>query len=214
MKKKLLILLAAVLLVAVSATAGAYAATKMKITVNGKSTSIQPKIINNVSYLPIRDMSNLLGIDINYIKSTNTIELSTENKNAMPDPIEAPSDEDASDIGQGEWLPNPEDIDAANRVFGLIYGLEDAMNSYHSNNSNATETKQAVADAKKNIYSYFAILNKSEIPQVKNYATTAEAALDAFEAGITSSSVIDNERIKAALQAFTKAHMELSKLIG
>lgn len=90
----------------------------IKIQVDGQpvTTSSEPFIVNNATYLPLRDVSQALGLDVKWEPSTNTIHILTkkivqENKPTLPK---------KSDIG---GVP----ISEENRVYANVlfqkYGL-------------------------------------------------------------------------------------------
>lgn len=73
MKKKLFISLGLAMVVAVSAVVGTYAATKMILIVNGKTAAVDPIVIKGVTYVPLRAAASMLGADVRYDASTNTV---------------------------------------------------------------------------------------------------------------------------------------------
>lgn len=220
MKKKLLIALITLCVVLVSAATGAYAATKMKITVNDKPSSIQPKLIGNTAYLPLRDMAGLLGIDITYDQSTNTIALSTDNKNAMPDPEDYIS-QPTADAGTSAaavdtvWKkPTQEQVNAINIVDGYLTGLNqymDLRNTKH--NITKEECRIAIDDAIKGTKESFKVLKESGVPLMVEYGKRGEATLADFDKGMTSEFVIDNQNIKSGIEGMLDIYFQLLKLI-
>ncbi|SFA75889.1 Copper amine oxidase N-terminal domain-containing protein [Cohnella sp. OV330] len=75
LKKKVLIASSAVLLIAASSTAGAYAATKFTLVVNGKASNVEPKVIDGTTYVPLRAAAELLGVSVGYDSSTKTVSI-------------------------------------------------------------------------------------------------------------------------------------------
>lgn len=69
--------------------------TDFNFIVNGqaKALSTRPIVYNGTSYLPVREISNLLGYDVSYSDETRTITLTTQ---AKPDLIS--SDENTTDL--------------------------------------------------------------------------------------------------------------------
>ena len=66
MKKKLVISLALATTVIVSATAGAFAAAKINLIVNGKLSNAETKVIDGTTYVPLRAAAELLGAEVKY----------------------------------------------------------------------------------------------------------------------------------------------------
>ncbi|NBD25566.1 peptidylprolyl isomerase [Paenibacillus glycinis] len=56
-----------------AAGAGAYAATKMTLIVNGKPSSAVPVSIKNVTYVPLRAAAEMLGANVNYDAASNSV---------------------------------------------------------------------------------------------------------------------------------------------
>jgi hypothetical protein len=73
MKKKIFISLGLVGIIALSVSIGVYAATAFKVTVNGKATKLDVKVINKVNYVPLNDFAALVGQDVKTDIKTNTI---------------------------------------------------------------------------------------------------------------------------------------------
>jgi hypothetical protein len=88
MKKKLLIALGLTGIIALSVSVGAYAATAFKVTVNGKTTKLDVKVINKVNYVPLNEFAVLLGQDVKTDIKTNVI---TITKKATPTPTPKPT---------------------------------------------------------------------------------------------------------------------------
>lgn len=65
---------AAILSVALlSASIGAFAATKFTLVVNGKVANVEPKVIDGTTYIPVRAAAELLGADVGYDAVTRTV---------------------------------------------------------------------------------------------------------------------------------------------
>ncbi|MFZ5352472.1 MAG: stalk domain-containing protein [Bacillota bacterium] len=70
----------------------AYINGDLKITYNGElfqpkeanGTPITPIVYNNMTYLPVRTVSELIGIDVDYDSSTNTVILVNDYSEAIP----------------------------------------------------------------------------------------------------------------------------------
>ena len=54
-----------------------FASFNYKINGLEKSTETQPLVINGTSYLPVREIANMLGYDVTYKSDSSTIEFST-----------------------------------------------------------------------------------------------------------------------------------------
>lgn len=87
MKKKLLIAMSLTGIIALSVSIGVYAATAFKVTVNGKATKLDVKVINKVDYVPLNEFAALLGQDVKKDTKTNSI---TVTKKAAPVPTATP----------------------------------------------------------------------------------------------------------------------------
>jgi hypothetical protein len=77
MKKKVLLTLAIILGLAAAFGAGAYAATKYTLLINGKKVDADVRVINGTTYLPLRTIGTLLGAKVGYNASTHTITVDT-----------------------------------------------------------------------------------------------------------------------------------------
>ncbi|CQR51494.1 hypothetical protein [Paenibacillus riograndensis] len=79
MKKKKLITAAIASFVLVSSfTAGAYAATKFKLIVDGKTTSADIQEIKGAPYVALKDVGNLLGATVKYDSKTKTATITSK----------------------------------------------------------------------------------------------------------------------------------------
>lgn len=56
-------------------SAGAYASSTIKVVVNGKTAKADAKLINNVTYVPLRAVSEMLGATVNWDNKTNTVNI-------------------------------------------------------------------------------------------------------------------------------------------
>ncbi|WP_308637820.1 peptidylprolyl isomerase [Paenibacillus silvisoli] len=61
-----------------AAGAGAYAATKMTLIVNGKKSAVEPVSIKGVTYVPIRSAAEMLGANVNYNASSNSVMITSK----------------------------------------------------------------------------------------------------------------------------------------
>jgi hypothetical protein len=61
--------------------------TSFNFVVNGESKQLetQPVVVNGSSYLPVRELSNLLGYDVTYKADTKTIELNVNSNTSSTD---------------------------------------------------------------------------------------------------------------------------------
>lgn len=74
MKGKKIALISGIALVSiVSATVGAYAATDIKLIVNGKQSTADIQIIDGSSYVSLRAVAEMLGADVKWDDATRTI---------------------------------------------------------------------------------------------------------------------------------------------
>ncbi|MBM7567044.1 peptidylprolyl isomerase [Paenibacillus sacheonensis] len=75
----------AVLVVAgmtLAAGAGAYAATKMSLFVNGQKSKVEPVSIKGTTYVPIRAVGEMLGANVNYNASLNSVTITSKSFDA------------------------------------------------------------------------------------------------------------------------------------
>ncbi|MFC5702745.1 peptidylprolyl isomerase [Cohnella faecalis] len=56
-----------------AAGAGAYAATKMTLFVNNQKSKVDPVSIKGVTYVPLRAVAEMLGANVNYNSSSNSV---------------------------------------------------------------------------------------------------------------------------------------------
>ncbi|WP_177222069.1 peptidylprolyl isomerase [Paenibacillus sp. UNC496MF] len=56
-----------------AAGAGAYAAAKMTLIVNGKKSAVEPASIKGVTYVPLRSVAEMLGASVNYNAASNSV---------------------------------------------------------------------------------------------------------------------------------------------
>lgn len=78
MKKKLLLSFMVVSLMLLSAGVGAFAATQIKLVVNGTVSNAQTKVIAGVTYVPLRAAAELLGAEVKYDAATSTVSITSE----------------------------------------------------------------------------------------------------------------------------------------
>ncbi|MFB9330080.1 stalk domain-containing protein [Paenibacillus aurantiacus] len=83
MKKKVLISIGIVSLMAVSAIAGAYAANKLTLVVNGQVSTAEPKVINGTTYIPLRAAAELLGAEVGYDSKSSVVSVTSKGQAAQ-----------------------------------------------------------------------------------------------------------------------------------
>ncbi|MEC0229303.1 stalk domain-containing protein [Paenibacillus alba] len=93
MKKKLLIALGLSGIIAVSVAVGAYAASDIKLFVNGKKTEASVEIIDGSSYVPLKVVAEALGQEVRWDESKREIHIGKE--------------EDTSSVGYSRSNPAP-----------------------------------------------------------------------------------------------------------
>lgn len=81
LKKKILLSIAVLSLVLMSAGIGAYAATKFTLIVNGKVANVEPKVIDGTTYIPVRAAAELLGAEVGYDAVTRTVTVTSKESN-------------------------------------------------------------------------------------------------------------------------------------
>lgn len=89
-KRKLLISAIASIMLVSSFSAGAYAATKFKLIVNGKASSADIREINGSTYVPLKSVAELLGANVSFDNSTKTVTITSQGQPA-PAPSSAPA---------------------------------------------------------------------------------------------------------------------------
>ncbi|MFB9330461.1 peptidylprolyl isomerase [Paenibacillus aurantiacus] len=60
-----------------AAGAGAFAATKMTLIVNGQKSTVEPVSIKGVTYIPLRAAAEMLGADVNYNSSSKSVNIAS-----------------------------------------------------------------------------------------------------------------------------------------
>lgn len=78
MKKKLLIALSLTGIIAASVAVGAYAASDIKLFVNGKKTTASIEIIDGSSYVPLRVVAEALGQEVKWDENKREIHIGKE----------------------------------------------------------------------------------------------------------------------------------------
>lgn len=79
MKKKLIMLLLVASLMVVSASVGAYAATKkLTLIVNGTVANVDPFKKDGVTYVPVRAAAEMLGVEVGWDGETETVTLTSK----------------------------------------------------------------------------------------------------------------------------------------
>ncbi|TVX97721.1 hypothetical protein [Cohnella terricola] len=81
MKKKLLLTTLAIVVLLSSFSLGAYAAVKYSLSVNGKATKVDIKIINGKPYLPLESLDGLKGIKVSHDSKKGTIKIDDVTQN-------------------------------------------------------------------------------------------------------------------------------------
>ncbi|HZG87289.1 stalk domain-containing protein [Paenibacillus sp.] len=78
MKKKMLLAFSFLVVAVVSLSVGVYAASDIKLVVNGKTANAEIQIINGASYVPLRAAAELLGAEVNFDNATRTITITSK----------------------------------------------------------------------------------------------------------------------------------------
>jgi hypothetical protein len=118
--------------------------SKFNIIVNGEYKQLQsdPLVYQGTTYIPLREIGNLLGYDVTYKADTRTIELNQSEPN-IPEEIETvqtepqPKDEQ-KEVGEGpmeEKLPSLESVNEEINVVKMRIQLVD----YLIKNANSTQ---------------------------------------------------------------------------
>jgi hypothetical protein len=90
MKKKLLISLGLTGIIASSISLGVYAATDIKLWINGNLIDTDMQIVNGSSYVPLRVVSDSLGADVQWDENERTISI-TSKVEVTPTPTPTPT---------------------------------------------------------------------------------------------------------------------------
>ncbi|SFI59210.1 protein of unknown function [Paenibacillus sp. UNC496MF] len=123
MKKKIIVTTAVTSVIAISTAFGAYAATKFTIMVNGKAANTDAKVINGLTYLPLRDIGTLLGANIQYDASTKTVKV---DNNASQSPSTGTGNSTTPPVGSiGLSRSNPAPLGTT-----VTYSVKDYSDSY------------------------------------------------------------------------------------
>ncbi|WP_308638975.1 stalk domain-containing protein [Paenibacillus silvisoli] len=107
MKKKFFVALGLTSVIAISSALGAYAATKFTIKVNGSVANTDAKVINGVTYLPLKDIGTLLGASVQYDASTKTVNVTSKSSTPTTPNPSTPSSQPAGTIGLSRSKPAP-----------------------------------------------------------------------------------------------------------
>jgi hypothetical protein len=78
MKRKFMFALIMALVAAVSLSVGVYAATDIKLFVNGKLSPVEVQIIDGSSYVPLRAVAEMLGADVKWDGDARTITITSK----------------------------------------------------------------------------------------------------------------------------------------
>lgn len=79
MKRKLLVSLVLIGIIATSVAVGAFAATDIKLLINGKQVNADIQIVDGLSYVPLRVISESLGADVIWDGDSRTITINGKN---------------------------------------------------------------------------------------------------------------------------------------
>ncbi|SEO40965.1 stalk domain-containing protein [Paenibacillus sp. OV219] len=107
MKKKILIATALTTVIAASTALGAYAATKFTIKVNGAVANTDAKVINGVTYLPLKDIGTLLGASVQYDASSKTVNVTSKASSGTSTGSNKTPTQPTSTIGLSRSKPAP-----------------------------------------------------------------------------------------------------------
>jgi hypothetical protein len=102
MKKKTLIA-SAVALSVISASIGAFAASKITLIVNGTKVNTDVKNINGTSYVPLRAVSELLGANVGWDGKTSTITITKETPTTTTAPSKPSNTESKVTVTKAEY---------------------------------------------------------------------------------------------------------------
>jgi hypothetical protein len=91
MKKKIFIGLGLAGVIAISISIGVYAATDIKLFINGKAINTDLQIVNGSSYVPLRVVTESLGGKVVWDSVTRTISITSGTSTASPDPVTTPA---------------------------------------------------------------------------------------------------------------------------
>lgn len=89
MNKRYLILIITIIVLLASTVA--LASSHVKLIVNGKESNAEVKVMNGTSYVPLREVANMLGADVNWDGPTSTITITAQ----------------GNTISQGKKTPKP-----------------------------------------------------------------------------------------------------------
>jgi Copper amine oxidase N-terminal domain len=84
MKKKILLSTVGAAVITASFAGGIYAASALKLVVNGVQSKETPKVINNRTYVPLRAAAEMLGAEVNWDAKTNTVTVNGEDYDPTP----------------------------------------------------------------------------------------------------------------------------------
>jgi hypothetical protein len=85
LKKKIITSIAAVFLIVAIFTAGVYAASDIKLIINGKPIVTDIKTVNGSNYVPLRVVSESLGADVKWDSVTRTITITAKDNQTTYD---------------------------------------------------------------------------------------------------------------------------------
>ena len=91
MRKKILAVIAATAIIATTFVASVYAATDIKLFINGKLVNADLQIVDGSSYVPLRVVSETLGADIKWDDATRTITITSKDHLAYDATLTFPS---------------------------------------------------------------------------------------------------------------------------
>ncbi|MBH0166248.1 copper amine oxidase N-terminal domain-containing protein [Fictibacillus sp. 7GRE50] len=84
MKKKILLSTVGTAVIAASFAGGVYAASALKLIVNGVQSNAEAKIISNRTYVPLRAAAEMLGAEVNWDSKTNTVTVNGKDYDPTP----------------------------------------------------------------------------------------------------------------------------------
>lgn len=73
MNKRYVILIITIIVLLTSTVA--LASSNIKLIVNGKESNAEVKVMNGTSYVPLREVANILGANVNWDSATKTVSI-------------------------------------------------------------------------------------------------------------------------------------------
>ena len=199
--KKRIIMILAVMLVAATLTVGVFASTgavqvtlnyrDIKITLNGQEVqpknacgdSVEPFIINGTTYLPVRAVSEALGLDVQWDEETGTIQLTETPSEAPANNLIGPeipqAQNEAPSFPATDSSPAESDSESVgNQSNSGGQGNADNFDTYNAPEQQQTQARFVLNMSTKKIHHPHCRV----VPQIapENYATS-NASLTALE---------------------------------